>query len=1782
MNRIPPTATRSFLIGCFCLIPFLNFLMAQSYFSLTEVSISPSSPTNYDIVTLTLSGLRQDSCTSLESLETTISSFDLNIDMEWDSIEMPVCNGAMIPWTTEMELGILPDGSYTINLTGSNYTNDSSDPLSFVITESAVGPCGANNITWVTNTADLGPGSLREAIACANADPDFSNIYFDIPGNGPHEISVGSNGGQALPTLLFPTNVDATTQPGFDPLAEPAVAITGRNTIWISSFIDGLHLAGNNSSVFGLGIYAFPGSGVLIGGDHITVGQPGEGNTIIGIGQDFIPGNTNTGMLIGTGIRVAGGTASTAIVSNYIGTTIQSTLSGNSFCGIYLEEGCNNIKIGGIAEGEGNVIADNANGLIIEPNSDFNEIIRNQFFCNDTVAIKNIGNANTDQAPPIITAVSSMQVSGTASVDDEIEVYISSRSCPSKICQGETYLGTTITDAMGNWELNTPFATGDTIIGGTIITATATAPNRSSSEFADCFITAGISDCTDSVGVIRVTTIDDEGPGSLREAMICADTTLGANRIHFDIVGTGPFVINVGATTGLPLPSLTDPGTVIDASTQSGFGGGGNFSPMIILNGSANTWDTPDAALKVTAGFTEIYALEITGFPNSGIEIIDAVDCIIGASEKGNVIYNNGSTTDFFPALPGEGPFEGSGIHISGNTTRIQISGNYIGTDYTQTNTNGNEYCGILIDGGIDYIGIGGDLADRNIIANNAEGIRVKEMASKINIRRNAFYCNDTVAIRLESGANTSQPIPVWDLTSETSLTMLSGQAEMDAALVDIYRVDEAACSTAPCQGRTYLGTANVSNQEWILTAPFTNGVSLSNGDLLTAIAIDTDGNTSEFSECHIAANCTLSANTTALNNASCELANGSFSVTVSGGPTPYTFDIGNGAQNSASFTNLPAGIYNVTVTDAYTCSATTSVTINDPGLPTTSVQQVLAESCDMANGFVIMNQATGGTGPYSYNLENGNQPNNPNFVNLSAGDYTLTVTDNTGCTNIAPVNVPFVEGPTLFIESTTNESCSESNGSVTLGTTTGTPIFSYNIGGSNQTNPTFSGIPAGTYEAMVTDDNGCTDSEFVTFINIEGPTDLQVTNVSPDFCGQSNGTVTVEPLGGNSPYTYDIGFGEENDNFFANLSAGSYSITATDFNLCTVTVSVEIPTGDGPDLSVSSSTDANCGFATGSATIEATDGTPPFVFNIGEGDQTSSTFSNLEGGAYEVTVTDNNNCTSTLPFSINDLGSPIGSIGSLTDATCEQTNGSVTLSTTGGISPYTFNIGNGNTSDSTFNALSEGAYNITITDASDCSSVLPIAIGNNGLLAFSSFIYVDDNGTVTFTSTAENAEDFAWDFGDGTSSVLENPTHTFPNNNTYNVCLTVSNDDCGAHTSCQDVLIQTSVILSGIVEKENGVPVANVKMMFSAGADDFTDLNGEYATEGMVGDNFTITPEKDTLYGNGLSAFDIFKIQQHILLIEDLDSPYKIIAADVNRSSSISAFDVLLMQRVILQIVDTFPGNTSWRFVEKSYVFPDPTQPFNSIFPDEILLNGLTQDLDDLDFIAIKVGDVTLDANPGVVGEDDPSGQIEMRLSSKNWTAGEEISIPIRASEIEELAALQFSIKFDTDKLQFEKIIPGSLKGLDENDFNIKTAEDGLLSLGWFDKHGHGQAMADNSILFYLNFKAISEGELEQSLFIQPHRNLKNAYQSNGNTYEVNTVFIKSTEDYSPAVDSEIIAQPNPFHDHVNILLRSSKKEIGELSLFDISGSLLFKETVRLNDLQQQIRLSNDRFPTK
>ena len=310
-----------------------------------------------------------------------------------------------------------------------------------------------------------------------------------------------------------------------------------------------------------------------------------------------------------------------------------------------------------------------------------------------------------------------------------------------------------------------------------------------------------------------------------------------------------------------------------------------------------------------------------------------------------------------------------------------------------------------------------------------------------------------------------------------------------------------------------------------------------------------------------------LSWTTTATTDVNCNGGNdGTLTATATGGTgiINYNLQPTNQTNNTGLFTNLTAGTYTVTATDANGCTLTTTLVINQSPALTWTQNTATNITCNGGNDGSITTTATGGTGIINYNLQPTNQTNNTGlFTNLAANTYTILATDANGCTISTTLTITEPTLLSITNITTTNPTCVPGNdGSMTITASGGTLAYTYNIGGANQANNVFANLGAGNYTITVTDANGCTATSTQTIAPPNSPTITAVVTTDVDCNGGNNGSITVTATGGVPPYKYSVdGVNWQDSNIFTGLPRGENTIYVKDTYNCTpIQVTVTVP----------------------------------------------------------------------------------------------------------------------------------------------------------------------------------------------------------------------------------------------------------------------------------------------------------------------------------------------------------------------------------------------------------------------------------------------------------------------------------------------------------------------------------------------------------------------------------------------------------------------------------------------
>ncbi|MBK8346157.1 MAG: T9SS type A sorting domain-containing protein [Saprospiraceae bacterium] len=443
--------------------------------------------------------------------------------------------------------------------------------------------------------------------------------------------------------------------------------------------------------------------------------------------------------------------------------------------------------------------------------------------------------------------------------------------------------------------------------------------------------------------------------------------------------------------------------------------------------------------------------------------------------------------------------------------------------------------------------------------------------------------------------------------------------------------------------------------------------------------------------------------------NVTCNgLLNGGVSTTITGGTPTLNYQWSNNS-NQANINNVPAGTYTVTVSDGANCTSSKTFTVSQPAVLNASFSNVVNASCFGTNNGAATITATGGTASYTYTWPNGATGSGASNTqnNLSAGTYTVPVSDFLDCTTTKSVVISQPAAISVVATNLTNVSCAGgNNGSITVSSsgTTGNPSYLWNNG---STNTSINNLIAGTYTVVVTDSgNGCTKSAVFT---ITAPPLLSATigNILPVTChGGSNGTASVSTEGGNLSYIYLWTNGETNA-AINNVSAGIYTVTVTDNKGCTASSSVNITQPTPLIINLITSSNASCNTATnGALSVQASNGLAPYTYLWSNG-QTGAQNQNLGIGNYTIIVTDSNSCTNSATYTVATNTSFSINLLNSTNVKCfgDSTGSASVLPNP----QYTYNWSNGQ-SGTTASQLPAGIYTVIATDNTGCLS-LPLTV---------------------------------------------------------------------------------------------------------------------------------------------------------------------------------------------------------------------------------------------------------------------------------------------------------------------------------------------------------------------------------------------------------------------------------------------------------------------------------------
>lgn len=355
------------------------------------------------------------------------------------------------------------------------------------------------------------------------------------------------------------------------------------------------------------------------------------------------------------------------------------------------------------------------------------------------------------------------------------------------------------------------------------------------------------------------------------------------------------------------------------------------------------------------------------------------------------------------------------------------------------------------------------------------------------------------------------------------------------------------------------------------------------------------------------------------------------------------------------------------------------------------------------------------------------------------------------------------------------------------------------------------------------------------------------------------------------------------------------------------------------------------------------------------------------------------------------------------------------------------------------------------------------------------------------------------------------------------------------------------------------------------------TGTNGDFNMTLEIGKAYEVAPVKTSNPLNGVSTFDLILISKHILGIETFSSPYQYIAADVNQSETVTAFDLVQLRQLILNIHPDFQNNTSWRFVDANYIFTTDN-PLKETYQEKITIDNHQTDKMDVNFVAIKVGDLNGNANANTLQKQQNSESrtarqtLTLHLLDKEVTLGQTVTIDFTQQDLSQLEGYQIALDFTG--LELINIHEGIVK---KHHFGQTLLNRNILLSSWDRFSGTTDPTTDETHLFSLEFKALQAGKISDFLHIQPNTLTPQAYHITGELLDIDLHFETTTTEFTLAQN-----RPNPFKETTTIGFQLPTAGKAILTILDVQGRVVLQEQRNFSSGNQQWTIESRDLNTK
>jgi len=395
----------------------------------------------------------------------------------------------------------------------------------------------------------------------------------------------------------------------------------------------------------------------------------------------------------------------------------------------------------------------------------------------------------------------------------------------------------------------------------------------------------------------------------------------------------------------------------------------------------------------------------------------------------------------------------------------------------------------------------------------------------------------------------------------------------------------------------------------------------------------------------------------------------------------------------------------------------------------------------------------------------------------------------------------------------------------------------------------------------------------------------------------------------------------------------------------------------------------------------------------------------------------------------------------------------------------------------------------------------------------------------------------------------------------------------------CDNMIVD----LSGRIWTEEGNPVSDVviDLLLSDGSmQSVTSAEGNFqlaSVPGCFAKKMTATKSKKD-FQNGVTTFDMVLVQKHILRRSPLTSPYKILAADVDLSGSITTLDLIKMRRVILSVATDFGGAPAWRFVPADHVFSDPTDPFADEVTSELEFDLLSKDTE-RNYIAIKLGDLNGSAltTPSAQQADTRTlaGGLTLLVDDQTFTQGSELAVTLTPEQADVWTGWQFGLTYNPQVLEYVRSESTQLEDWAESNVGV-VADEGRLLFSWHDPSTRGVSTSSDEPVVTLYFKARQSGDLRAYMNFQAANMQPESYRPETSPTPMQVLFSGDEASVAGAfrVDQN---QPNPFAETTTIRYFVPQAGQVTLTVSDAQGRIVLQRQQTVDQGEHQFELESD-----